>query len=115
MRLFKLLRQVPVVLLDFSGDIADGGSESEETACIGLSLVTVLIYSSRAVTLTIEQGCNDRGGSKSYRDTETIAVAAGTCEKRQIDIAGKFVKATVANASGNTAAVECFVTCRGAE
>lgn len=115
MWLFKILRQVPSVLLDYNRALANAATHTKQIGTIGHSVITGMIYSDQPLTLTISQGCNDRGGSFSYRDVTTIAVPATTLVKRQIDVVGKFAKAELSNTSGFPANVETFWVCRGVE
>jgi len=111
MNFFNLLRQKPIILLDYGGNIANGGNISDEIACIGLTLCYGIVYSSQSVILTIQQGVFDN--PITYRDTETFIISAGVARKLEVPIVGKFIKATITNSSGVLALVESLFQCRG--
>ncbi len=105
-----------ITLIDYNSTINNGSSlQGEGIACIGYTKAYGLIYSDQNVTLTIEQGTNDKSGSLTYRYTNTIAVTATVASIIEVKIYGKFIRATISNSSGSTANVEVFIALRGNE
>jgi hypothetical protein len=113
MNFINLLRQKPIVVIDYCGNLADGFSVYDEIPCLGLTLCYGFVYSDRALTLTINQGVNDKAGALAYRDPQVFAISAGVARTLEIPIVGKFLRATLANASGGVAALETLFQARG--
>ena len=94
--------------------INNGVTVNKETPSVGYVYICGMVYSDRAVTLTIKQGVSDRTGSLVYRQTKSFAIGAGsTAIVNDEKIYGKFVQAEISNTSGLAANMEIFLGLRG--
>lgn len=100
------------VLIDYCDTLAHAANKSEWIPCAGNDEIKGMIYSSQDITVSIDQGCKDKGGAYTYRHNQIFTVLAGATEGRRFPIFGKFIKLTINNNSGNPSAIECFFGCR---
>lgn len=109
-----IIRQEPLVLLDYTDTLAASSSLVKEVPCVGLSFLCGLIYTSKAITLTISEGVSSP--ATNYRYTQTWTIAAGDTQAIECALHGKYIKATLTNASlTDDAAIEAFLSLRGIE
>lgn len=112
----KINRQRPIVVQEYIDTIGIGETEETEAMpVVGYSFLYGMIYSSKKITITIFQGCNDSGGVASYRYSQSYTVNAGECEAIETPIFGKFLKIKIDNDSGEIASIESFFCVRGIE
>lgn len=109
-------RQKPNIIQDFHSTIANLATQATDVIpVVGYTFLYGMVYSDKAVTVTISQGCNDTGGSVNYRYTQSFSVNATESEAIEVPIFGKFLKISIQNSSGSTATVESFFCVRGIE
>jgi len=106
--------QEPITIADYVSTLATGSSVSFETPIEGYSVIFGQVYSSQTISLDVEQGVDDRGGTLTYdHSIPTVTVAAGTTEARIVPVHGNFARVTLTNASGFTATIRANFDARG--
>ena len=94
----------------YQGSIADGASEQEEFVALGNFLITGLIDSSQDLSLTIEEGIDQK--TKTYIKKTTIEIQANAVKTIEHAIFGSYCKVSLSNASGSAADVKSLLVFR---
>ena len=104
----------PLIALDYNQSLANGATYSTDPIpCIGYCLLYGMIWTSKAISFSIEQGTNQK--TMSYRDLDLYSLDAIECQKFEIKICGKFLRISLVNGSGSDADIEAFFCLRSME
>lgn len=107
-------KQEPLVLLDYTGNLAVSSSLTKAVPCVGLVFVSGLIYSSKAISLTISEGV--ASGVPTYRYSRAYSIVAGDTLPIEWPLHGKYIQVVLTNSSPtDVAAIESFLILRGIE